>query len=137
MRLVVDNTFLTPYFQRPLELGADVIIHSTTKYIDDHNATLGGAAVSRTVELDERIRFIQNATGTIMSPQVAWLTLQGIKTLSVRMDHQSANAMAIAARQIAFGDAPPSATLTTERSIESVMSSEPFAMVKSPRHSAR
>ena len=93
---VVDNTFLTPYYQRPIELGADVVIHSTTKYIDGHNATVGGAATSRTKELDETIRFIQNATGTILSPQVAWLTLQGIKTLSVRMERQSANAAAIA-----------------------------------------
>ena len=92
----VDNTFLTPYFQRPLELGADLIVHSTTKYFDGHNATVGGAVVSRTAELDEATRFIQNSTGTIMSPQVAWLTLQGCKTLSVRMEKQSANAAAIA-----------------------------------------
>ncbi len=92
----VDNTFLTPYYQRALELGADLSIHSTTKYMDGHNATVGGAVVAKTQELDEAIRYIQNATGVIMSPQVAWLTLQGIKTLSVRMDQQSANAMAIA-----------------------------------------
>jgi cystathionine beta-lyase/cystathionine gamma-synthase len=92
----VDNTFLTPYYQRPLELGADLVVHSTTKYFDGHNATIGGAVVARTQELDEKVRFIQNATGTIISPQVAWLTLQGSKTLSVRMDRQSANAMAIA-----------------------------------------
>jgi len=69
----VDNTFLTPYFQRPLELGADLVVHSTTKYIDGHNATVGGAVIART-----------------------WLTLQGSKTLSVRMDQQSANALRIA-----------------------------------------
>ena len=92
----VDNTFLTPYYQRPLELGADLSIHSTTKYFDGHNATVGGAVVAGTAELDEKIRFVQNATGVIMSPMVAFLTLQGAKTLSVRMDHQSANAMAIA-----------------------------------------
>ena len=92
----VDNTFLTPYYQRPLELGADVSIHSTTKYIDGHNATVGGAVISKTTELSEAISFIQNSTGSIMSPQVAWLTLQGCKTLSIRMDHQSANAMAVA-----------------------------------------
>jgi cystathionine beta-lyase/cystathionine gamma-synthase len=92
----VDNTFLTPFYQRPFELGADVVIHSTTKYLDGHNATVGGAATSRTKELDETIRFIQNSTGTILSPQVAWLTLQGIKTLSVRMERQCANAAAIA-----------------------------------------
>lgn len=92
----VDNTFLTPYYQRPLELGADISIHSTTKYFDGHNATVGGAVVAASADLDEKIRFIQNATGVIMSPMVAFLTLQGAKTLSVRMDKQSANAMAIA-----------------------------------------
>jgi cystathionine beta-lyase/cystathionine gamma-synthase len=92
----VDNTFLTPYYQRPLELGADLSVHSTTKYLDGHNATLGGAVVGRSAELDEALRFIQNSSGTIVSPQVAWLTLQGCKTLTVRMDRQSANAMAIA-----------------------------------------
>jgi len=92
----VDNTFLTPYYQRPIELNADLVIHSTTKYLEGHNATVGGAVVSATEELDEKVRFIQNATGTIVSPQVAWLTLQGVKTLSVRMDAQSANAMAVA-----------------------------------------
>lgn len=92
----VDNTFLTPYYQRPLELGADLVVHSTTKYFDGHNATVGGAIVARTGEHDEALRFVLNATGTIMSPQVAWLTLQGCKTLSVRMERQSANALAIA-----------------------------------------
>ena len=93
---VVDNTFLSPYYQQPLALGADVSLHSTTKYLDGHNATVGGANVAATAELDERLRFVQNATGSIMSPMVAWLTLQGVKTLSVRMDRQSASAMAIA-----------------------------------------
>ena len=92
----VDNTFLTPYFQRPLKLGADLVVHSTTKYLDGHNATIGGSVVSRSPELHERVAFIQNATGTIMSPQVAWLTLQGVKTLADRMEHQSDNALAIA-----------------------------------------
>ncbi len=92
----VDNTFLTPFMQRPLELGADLSIHSTTKYLDGHNATVGGAVVSRTSELAEAVAFVRNATGTIMSPQVAWLTMQGAKTLSVRMERQSANAMAVA-----------------------------------------
>ena len=92
----VDNTFLTPYYQRPLEMGADLSIHSTTKYMDGHNATVGGAVISATKEHDDAVRFIQNSTGSIMSPQVAWLTLQGCKTLSLRMDQQSANAMAIA-----------------------------------------
>jgi len=93
---VVDNTFLTPYYQRPLELGADLSLHSTTKYFDGHNATVGGAVVAKTAALDEKLRFVQNSTGAIMSPMVAWLTLQGTKTLAVRMDQQSASAMAIA-----------------------------------------
>jgi len=92
----VDNTFLTPYYQRPLELGADFVVHSTTKYFDGHNATVGGAVIAATAEQDQAVRFIQNATGMIMSPQVAWLTMQGCKTLSVRMDRQSANALAVA-----------------------------------------
>lgn len=93
---VVDNTFLTPYYQRPLELGADLVVHSTTKYMDGHNATLGGAVVVSTQELQESLKFMQTAGGFIMSPQVAWLTLQGTKTLANRMDAQSANAMAVA-----------------------------------------
>jgi len=92
----VDNTFLTPYYQRPLELGANISIHSTTKYFDGHNATVGGAAVADTKELDAKLRYVQNAGGVIMSPWVAWLTLQGTKTLSIRMAQQSANALAIA-----------------------------------------
>jgi cystathionine beta-lyase/cystathionine gamma-synthase len=93
---VSDNTFLTPYYQRPLELGADIVIHSTTKFLDGHNATLGGAVVVSDPELQERIGFARLAGGLVMSPIVAWLTLQGIKTLSERMDRQSANAAAIA-----------------------------------------
>ncbi len=93
---VVDNTFLTPYYQRPLELGADLVIHSTTKYLDGHNATVGGAVVSKSAGLHEKVAFIQNATGTIMSPMVAWLTMQGSKTLTERLDRQSDNAMQIA-----------------------------------------
>jgi len=92
----VDNTFLTPFYQRPLELGASISIHSTTKYFDGHNATVGGAVIAADAELDERIRFVQNAAGVIMSPWVAWLTLQGTKTLSIRLERQSENALAIA-----------------------------------------
>lgn len=92
----VDNTFLTPFYQRPLELGANISIHSTTKYFDGHNATVGGAVVADTAELDAKIRFLQNAGGSIMSPWVAWLTLQGTKTLSLRMERQSANALELA-----------------------------------------
>lgn len=93
---VTDNTFLTPYFQRPFELEADVIVHSTTKFLDGHNATLGGAVVVSNQELQEQIAFARISAGLVMSPMVAWLTLQGTKTLSERMDRQSANAMAVA-----------------------------------------
>jgi cystathionine gamma-lyase len=92
----VDNTFLTPYFQRPLELGANISIHSTTKYFDGHNATVGGAVVCDDKALDAKVRFVQNAGGVIMSPWVAWLQLQGTKTLSLRIERQSANAQQIA-----------------------------------------
>jgi cystathionine beta-lyase/cystathionine gamma-synthase len=93
---VTDNTFLTPYFQRPFELGVDVIVHSTTKFLDGHNATLGGAVVVNDAGLHEKIAFARISAGLVMSPMVAWLTLQGSKTLSERMDRQSANAMEIA-----------------------------------------
>ena len=93
---VTDNTFLTPYYQRPFELGADVIIHSTTKFLDGHNATIGGCVVVNDQALQERIEFARISAGLVMSPMVAWLTLQGTKTLSVRMDAQSANARAVA-----------------------------------------
>lgn len=93
---VTDNTFLTPYFQRPFELGCDVIVHSTTKYLDGHNATLGGAVVVKDPEMQEKVAFARISAGLVMSPMVAWLTLQGTKTLSERMERQSANAMEVA-----------------------------------------
>lgn len=93
---VTDNTFLTPYYQRPFELGVDVVIHSTTKFLDGHNATLGGAVVVKDTDLNERIAFARISAGLVMSPMVAWLTLQGVKTLSERMDAQSMSALEIA-----------------------------------------
>lgn len=111
----VDNTFLTPFYQRPLELGANISIHSTTKYFDGHNATVGGAVVCDTAELDKRVRYVQNAAGVIMSPWVAWLTLQGTKTLSIRLERQSANALAIAE----FLDAHPKVTTVRYPGLES------------------
>lgn len=93
---VTDNTFLTPYYQQPFQLGANVVVHSTTKFLDGHNATLGGIVVVDNAELQEKIAFARIAAGLVMSPMVAWLTLQGVKTLSQRMDAQSASAMAIA-----------------------------------------
>jgi len=92
----VDNTFLTPYYQRPLELGADFVVHSTTKYMDGHNQTVGGAVVSKTEEHGEAIKFVRNCLGSNMSPQVAFYTLQGCKTMSTRISAQSASAMQVA-----------------------------------------
>jgi cystathionine beta-lyase/cystathionine gamma-synthase len=93
---VTDNTFLTPYYQRPFELGVNVVVHSTTKFLDGHNATIGGVVVVDDAELQEKIAFARIAAGLVMSPMVAWLTLQGVKTLSQRMDAQSASALAVA-----------------------------------------
>jgi cystathionine beta-lyase/cystathionine gamma-synthase len=93
---VVDNTFLTPALQKPLELGADVCVYSTTKHIDGHAAALGGAITSKNTELLERIRWVRKCTGSIQSPVNAFLTLQGIKTLPLRMERQSAHALTIA-----------------------------------------
>ena len=94
--LVVDNTLLTPALQRPFELNADVVLHSTTKFIEGHNATVGGALLARDGQLHERFSFIRNAIGAIQSPFTAWLTLQGVKTVGVRMTHHSQNALQVA-----------------------------------------
>ena len=92
----VDNTFLTPYYQRPIELGADIVIHSTTKYMDGHNSTVGGAAIAASQEHLQAIQFCRNCLGSNMSPQVAFYTMQGTKTMSTRLEAQSANAMKVA-----------------------------------------
>ena len=94
--LVVDNTLLTPALQQPFNWGADVILHSTTKFIEGHNATIGGALVTRDAQLHERFTFVRNAIGAIQSPFPAWLTLQGIKTLPLRMARHSENALCVA-----------------------------------------
>ena len=94
--LVVDNTLLTPALQRPFELGADLVLHSTTKFIEGHNATVGGALLCRDRELHEQLDFIRKATGVIQSPFPAWLTLQGVKTLPLRMVRHSENALRVA-----------------------------------------
>lgn len=94
--LVVDNTLLTPALQRPLDLGADACLHSTTKFIEGHNATVGGALITRNRDLHERFDFIRKSTGTIQSPFNAWLTLQGVKTLPLRMKQHSENALRVA-----------------------------------------
>jgi len=94
--VVVDNTFATPYLQQPLVLGADVVVHSTTKYLGGHSDVLGGAVVTNDLELAEQVQFHQFAAGAVSGPMDAWLTTRGIKTLAVRMDRHSANAQAIA-----------------------------------------
>jgi cystathionine gamma-synthase len=94
--LVVDNTFASPYLQQPLALGADAVVHSTTKYIGGHSDVVGGAAVVADPELGERLYFLRNAVGSAPGPFDAWLTLRGAKTLAVRMDRHCANAARIA-----------------------------------------
>jgi cystathionine gamma-synthase len=93
---VVDNTFLTPYFQNPILLGADIVIHSGTKYLCGHNDTLAGFAVTATPELSERMRFIYKTTGACLSPFDSWLLIRGIKTLPIRMEKQQENAIKLA-----------------------------------------
>jgi cystathionine gamma-lyase len=93
---VVDNTFATPYFQRPLELGIDVVAHSTTKYLNGHSDVIGGAAVVRDGALAEKLRFLQNAVGGIPSPLDSFLVLRGLKTLHVRMARHAENALQLA-----------------------------------------
>src|SRR5512143_928324 len=90
--LVVDNTFATPYLQHPLERGADVVVHSTTKYLGGHSDVVGGAVVVKDQELAERLAFLQNAVGAVPGPMDCFLALRGIKTLPVRMDRHCANA---------------------------------------------
>jgi cystathionine gamma-synthase len=94
--LMVDNTFMSPLLQLPLSLGADVAIHSGTKFLAGHNDTLSGLVVTKTAQLAERIGFIQNASGAVLSPFDSWLVLRGLKTLSVRLERSQKNAMKIA-----------------------------------------
>lgn len=94
--VITDNTFLSPYFQKPLSLGVDIVIHSTTKYINGHSDVVGGAAIVNNPKLAEQIFFQQNAMGTCCGPQDAFLVLRGIKTLAVRMEAHNRNALQIA-----------------------------------------
>ena len=94
--LVVDNTFASPYLQRPLTLGADVVVHSTTKYLGGHSDVVGGALVTRDATLGERLAYNHNAMGAVASPFDSWLVLRSLKTLGVRMDRHSANAARVA-----------------------------------------
>ena len=95
-KLVVDNTFASPYLQQPLSLGADVVVHSTTKYIGGHSDVVGGALIAAEVSLGEQLAFHQNAIGSVAGPFDSWLVLRGVKTLAVRMDRHCANAVLIA-----------------------------------------
>src|ERR1039458_8327281 len=93
---ICDNTFLSPYFQRPIEFGVDIVVHSTTKYINGHSDVVGGAVVVKNPALAEKIGFLQNAMGTCAGPQDCFLVLRGIKTLALRMEEHNRNALTIA-----------------------------------------
>ena len=95
-RVCVDNTFATPYLQQPLHLGADLVVHSATKYIGGHSDVVGGAIMTSDDELEKRLRFHQNAVGAVPSPFDCWLLLRGVKTLPLRVERQSENAMTVA-----------------------------------------
>lgn len=96
IHVIVDNTFLSPYLQRPLTLGADIVLHSGSKYLSGHNDVVCGLVVASDPALCDKIKFIQNATGAILGPQDSWLLLRGLKTLAVRLRQQEANALAVA-----------------------------------------
>ena len=98
--VVVDNTFASPYLQQPLSLGADVVVHSTTKYLGGHSDVLGGAVILNEGELAEKVAFLQFGVGAVSGPMDAWLTIRGIKTLAVRMDRHSSNAQTIAEKLV-------------------------------------
>jgi cystathionine beta-lyase/cystathionine gamma-synthase len=94
--VVVDNTFCSPWLQKPIELGADIVVHSTTKFLNGHSDSVGGAVISNRDDLGEQIGFLQNAVGAILSPFDSWLVLRGVKTLAVRMKRHEENGMAMA-----------------------------------------
>jgi cystathionine beta-lyase len=96
LKVIVDNTFMTPYLQRPLTLGADIVVHSATKYLGGHSDLVAGLAVVKDAETAERLGFIQNSTGGVLGPFDSWLLIRGIKTLSVRMDRHLENAAFLA-----------------------------------------
>ena len=95
--VVVDNTFATPYLQRPLELGADIVVHSTTKYLSGHSDVIGGFAATNDPTIAERLKFLQKSLGAVPGPFDCWLVLRGLKTLAIRMERHSENAQAVAA----------------------------------------
>ncbi|KUF21494.1 bifunctional cystathionine gamma-lyase/homocysteine desulfhydrase [Bacillus safensis] len=94
--MIVDNTFFTPYFQKPIEYGADIVLHSATKYLGGHSDVVGGLVVTATKELGEELHFVQNSTGGILGPQDSWLLMRGMKTLGLRMEAHQQNAQKIA-----------------------------------------
>jgi cystathionine gamma-lyase/cystathionine beta-lyase/cystathionine gamma-lyase/homocysteine desulfhydrase len=96
IEVVVDNTFMSPYFQRPIELGADMVVHSTTKFLNGHSDGLGGAVVCTKPEQNEKLAFLQKAAGAILSPFECWLILRGVKTLAVRMEQHDCNGRKVA-----------------------------------------
>src|SRR5260221_647878 len=96
IRVIVDNTFATPYLQQPLALGCDVVVHSTTKYLGGHSDVVGGAVLTSDTALHEQLKFLQNAAGAVPGPMDCFLVLRGIKTLAVRMERHSENALAVA-----------------------------------------
>ena len=112
---VVDNTFMSPALQRPLELGADVVVHSTTKYIGGHSDVVGGFVAAKDSSLHERLKFLQNAVGAVPGPFDSWLTLRGIKTLQLRIAAHEANAAAVAR----FLEQHPAVTAVIHPSLES------------------
>jgi cystathionine beta-lyase/cystathionine gamma-synthase len=95
--VVVDNTFCSPYLQRPIELGCDIVVHSTTKFLNGHSDSIGGVVISNSDEVAEQIGFLQKAVGAILSPFDSWLVLRGVKTLAVRMKRHEENGIAMAA----------------------------------------
>ena len=94
--MVVDNTFASPYVQRPIDFGADLVVHSTTKFLNGHSDSVGGVVVAVRDDHIEWLRFVQNAEGAILGPMDAWLVLRGTKTLPIRMERHNANAQALA-----------------------------------------
>lgn len=96
IHLIVDNTFLSPYFQNPLKLGADIVVHSGTKFISGHNDTLAGFVITNNEEVKEKLRFLIKTTGAVLSPFDSWLVMRGLKTLGIRMEKSAGNALEIA-----------------------------------------
>lgn len=93
---ILDNTFMTPYYQRPIELGVDIVLHSATKFLGGHSDVLAGLAVTRTAELSSQLKMLQNGLGTVLAPQESWLLMRGMKTLEARMVHSEKSALALA-----------------------------------------